>query len=209
MLIHLIFWCIWNYYDFTPPSIQSVARSATVWLCVLKRDFLRSLILGSVSRLGITPIESPPTTSQYLSIQSFALSAAVWPQFHCQVMAPQFDPHFWGMFGWTYWSKIVPIKISSKHSCSTSVHAIGLSCTVWPQYTMRQTDRAIRIGRLCYRLLIRRLHVSSIPPMTSFFSVCGPSIVWQMLKQIQPSITPPKLNKVITTRPYLFTHLGL
>ena len=42
------------------------------------------------------PIESPPTTSLYHSIQSFAQSATVWPQFQCQAMAPQFDPPVWG-----------------------------------------------------------------------------------------------------------------
>ena len=48
---------------------------------------------------------------------------------------------------------MVPIEISSPHSYSTSTHNLGLSCTVWPQKTQRvrrQTDRAIRIGRLCY-----------------------------------------------------------
>ena len=36
---------------------------------------------------------------------------------------------------------MVPIEISSPHSYSTSIHTFGLSCTVWPQYTTRQTER--------------------------------------------------------------------
>ena len=36
---------------------------------------------------------------------------------------------------------MVPIEISSSpHSYLTSIRTIGLSCTVWPQYTMQQTD---------------------------------------------------------------------
>ena len=47
---------------------------------------------------------------------------------------------------------MVPIEISSPYSYSTLIHTRGLSCTVWPQYTKRQTDRAMAIGRLCYRI---------------------------------------------------------
>ena len=36
---------------------------------------------------------------------------------------------------------MVPIEMSAPHSYSTSIHTIGLACTVWPQYTTRQTDR--------------------------------------------------------------------
>ena len=36
---------------------------------------------------------------------------------------------------------MAPIVISSPYSYSTSSHNIGLSCTIWPQYTTRQTDR--------------------------------------------------------------------
>ena len=40
---------------------------------------------------------------KYFSIQSVALSAAVWPEFKCQIMAHRFDPvtPFEGS-GWTY-----------------------------------------------------------------------------------------------------------
>ena len=47
-------------------------------------------------------------------------------------------------------SKTVPIEISSPHSYSTSIHTAGLCCTVWPQYTMWQTDRAMIVSHLCY-----------------------------------------------------------
>ena len=34
---------------------------------------------------------------------------------------------------------MVPIEMSTPHSYSTSIHTIGLSCIVWPQYTTQQT----------------------------------------------------------------------
>ena len=36
----------------------------------------------------LAPIESPPMTSKYLSIQSFPLSATVWPKFQWHTMVP-------------------------------------------------------------------------------------------------------------------------
>ena len=98
---------------------------------------------------GFAPIKSPPTTSQYLSIQSLALPATIWPEFQCQIMPrPQFVPPFWGYSG-PRWLMMAPIEMSSPYSYATSIHTIRLSCTVWPQYTTRQTDRTIEIGRLC------------------------------------------------------------
>ena len=47
--------------------------------------------------VGILPIESPPTTSKYISIQSFALSAAVRLEFQCQIILLQYDPPFGGL----------------------------------------------------------------------------------------------------------------
>ena len=52
---------------------------------------------------------------------------------------------------------MVAIEISSSHSYSTSIHTIGLSCTVWPQYATRKTDdrmtdRAMGKGHLCYSI---------------------------------------------------------
>ena len=42
-----------------------------------------------------------PTHELYLSIQSFALSAAVWPELQCLIMYTQFDPV--QLLGWTQW----------------------------------------------------------------------------------------------------------
>ena len=50
----------------------------------------------------------------------------------------------WGVrvdLGYRKWS---PVEISSPHSYSTSIHTIGLSCTVWPQHTRRLTERQTR-----------------------------------------------------------------
>ena len=55
---------------------------------------------------------------------------------------------------------MVRIEMSTLFSCSTSLHTLGRSYTVWPQYTLRQTDRRqtddlsdpialIGISRLC------------------------------------------------------------
>ena len=46
-----------------------------------------------------------------------------------------------GGFGGPTVSKMVPIEISSPYSYSTFIHTTCLSCTVWPQYTTRHTDR--------------------------------------------------------------------
>ena len=89
----------------------------------IEREFWGSPIFGfgGVMMEGVAPVESPPSICQYLSIQSFALSVADWSELKCQITASQFDPMFGG-FGWT-------------------IHTIGPSCTVWPQYTMQQIDR--------------------------------------------------------------------
>ena len=42
--------------------------------------------------VGEVPIESPPATSKYLSIQSFARFAAVCPEFKCQIILPHATP---------------------------------------------------------------------------------------------------------------------
>ena len=46
-----------------------------------------------------TAVESPHTSSQYVSLRRFALSAAVWPQFQCELWRP-ISTHIWGL-GWT------------------------------------------------------------------------------------------------------------
>ena len=99
MGIHLKCWCIYlqllwlhNAHHF------KVLLLRQPFGCNLKGEYWDPQFggLGSVSGLGFEQIESPITTSQCLSVQSIALSAAVWPKFKCQVMAFQFDPRFGG-----------------------------------------------------------------------------------------------------------------
>ena len=98
--------------------------------------------------LGVAPTESPTTTSHYLSIQRLALSAAFWSNFQCPIMALTTSCCVRVHLGW---SKMVPIEMSTTpHFYLTSLHTMDLSCIIWPQCITRQTDRAIRIGRLCY-----------------------------------------------------------
>ena len=52
----------------------------------------------------------------------------------------QLHPIGGGGYGGLRGSKMVPTEVSSPHSYSTSIHTKG---TVWPQYTMQQTDRAM------------------------------------------------------------------
>ena len=59
---------------------------------------------------------------------------------------------------------MVPIEISSPHSYSTSIHTIGLSCTVWLQYTTRQTTddkQTERSERAAYAIPLASLGVLS------------------------------------------------
>ena len=108
------------------PPISSKWRSVCYRLAVIRRGSFEIPNFGvrKVLAVRFAPIESPPTTSQNLSIQIFALSAAVWPQFQCQVLTPPIRK------GEPNGSKMVPIEISSPHSYSTSIHTIGLSFTV-------------------------------------------------------------------------------
>ena len=108
-----------------------------------KGKFWGSPICGvwGIRASGVVPIESP-TTSQYLSIQSFALPAAVWLQFHVKLWPPirlsvcgvskDLGSREW------YQSKCRPYILIRL----LSIHTIDLSCTVWSQYTTcRQNDR--------------------------------------------------------------------
>ena len=92
---------ICNCYGFATTINSSAAPSATVWPS-FKEEVLRSPIRGVMGVLagwdlpGVAPIESPPMTSQYLSFQSFAISAAIWPEFQRQIIAPIQPPQVWG-----------------------------------------------------------------------------------------------------------------
>ena len=125
MQIHRIFGCICNFYDFTTP-ISSKGCSTYYRLAVsLRGSFEIPNFVGyrrSVRGLGFVPIESPPTTSQYLSIQSFTLSATVCPEFQCQIIVPQFEPPIQGgggSYGGPRWSKMISIEMSYPHSYLT------------------------------------------------------------------------------------------
>ena len=108
--------------------------------------------------LGVTgsrvaAIKSPHTTSQCLSIQSFALSVVIWLPFQCQVMPPGLGGRGRGQT--PRGSKMVSFEMPSPYSHTTSNHTIGSSCTVWSRYNIqrgRQTDRTIGISHPCYSI---------------------------------------------------------
>ena len=59
-------------------------------------------ILGIWGVLGgqdLHQSKAHPTTSQYVSIQNFALSAATWLEFQGQIMAHQLEPRLGGYGG--------------------------------------------------------------------------------------------------------------
>ena len=57
--------------------------------------FIGAIPQGS-SVLDVTPIESQHMTLKYLSMQTFALSATVWPEFQWQLRPPKLDASFIG-----------------------------------------------------------------------------------------------------------------
>ena len=124
MRIYRIFWCFRNCNDFAS-HINSKCCSIYSRLVVI---FRRSFVIPNFRE-----VESPPTASQYISLQSFALSAAVLARIPISNNGPQ----IWA--GGSKGSKMVPIEMSSPHAYSTSMHTLGLFWTVWPQYITRQT----------------------------------------------------------------------
>ena len=136
MRIHWIFWCICNCYDFT---IHTDLKCCSICysLVVIWRGSFKIPNFGELGGSRFAPSESPPTTSQYISIQSFALSAIVWLELQCQTIPPANSTLVWSHDG-PRGSKMVPIKMSTIHCYLTSIYTIGLSCTVWPRYTMWQ-----------------------------------------------------------------------
>ena len=104
--------------------------------------------------MGFAPIESPPTTSKYLSIQSFVLSTAGWPQFQCQVLTPQFDRPLHlvglGVKNDTNRSPVHTFLFDSTHSIDlTYLAPFGHNAQ---HGTQSQTDRAIGISRKCFNI---------------------------------------------------------
>ena len=66
---------------------------------------------------GVAPIESPPTNSQYMPIQTFGRNYNV-------MLCPSNSSPIWGL-GWTLRSKMVLIEISTQHSYATYIQTIG------------------------------------------------------------------------------------
>ena len=128
--------CFHNTYQFKVlPHLLPFGRN-------FKEEFCRIPNLGgfssqrSVRGSGVVSTESPSMTSQYFSIQSFALSATVFPQFQCQFLPTPIRPPLGVMVDlvgrkW-YQLKCRPhVDFYSRYT---------LSCTVWPQYTTRPKD---------------------------------------------------------------------
>ena len=88
---------------------------------------------------GFAPIESTGTTSHIRSIQSFALSASVWPQFKCQFMTQNSTPR-WRVGGGHRGSKIM-YQAKSRPNIPIQFLYTSLSCAAWSLCTTRQTDR--------------------------------------------------------------------
>ena len=103
----------------------------------------------SVRALGVIPIESPPTTYQYLSLQNFARSAAVWLEWNSSVNL-------------CHPSLGVPVNLGSQNGTNLNVvptflfdfytHYMPiLHClaTIRNATDRHADDRAIGIGRPC------------------------------------------------------------
>ena len=90
--------------------------------------------------MGFVPFKSPltiPNTFQYklvLYLPPFGRNSNV------KFWSPNSNPARFGGYGGSMGSKMAPIEMSSPYSYSTSIHTIGLSCTIWPQCTTRQAD---------------------------------------------------------------------
>ena len=69
-------------------------------------------------------------TSPY---KCFAYLPPFGPKLNVKLCSPNFTP-VWGL-GWTEGLKMAPIEMSFSNSYLTSIYTIGLSYTVWSQYT--------------------------------------------------------------------------
>ena len=113
----------------------------------LKGAFLRCIILRVMGVLGVGICINRKSTHDFL-IRVNTIFCAIcrrssgWNSNVKLQPAPNSAP-FWRL-EWTQGSKMLPIEMSTPHSCSTSTHTISLSCIVWPQYTTRQTTPASR-----------------------------------------------------------------
>ena len=130
MRIDLLLWCVSNYYDFVTHINSNVTPSATVWL-KFKGVILRSPILGGCAVLGRSDLcqskahPRPHNTFQHKVLLYVTPSGQ---NFNVKLYPCNSASQFSGRVD--LGSKTVPIELSSPHSHSTSIHTIGLSCTV-------------------------------------------------------------------------------
>ena len=94
-------------------------------------------------------------TSQRLSIQSVALSAAVFPQFQCQVLGPQFDLPLGRGLWWTQGIENGTnrnLVLTFIFDFNTHYRTILDRLATMHNAADRQPDRAMAIGRPCYSI---------------------------------------------------------
>ena len=115
--------CIYLYYKMKP-KWNSITRGYALDMAEMTCHYLPS-------KLQVAPAESPPMIFQYLSIQTFALSAPVWQELQWQSLVSILDISVCrvglgkGLGDWKW----------SKHACLPSAYTKGPSCT-----------RLVRIG---------------------------------------------------------------
>ena len=113
-------------HDYTTPIIWkccSICHRLVViwrWSIEIPNFGVLTECLGS----WFSPIKSPSTTSQYLSIQSFAVSAAVWPTFQSKNVPPPVCGVRVSLRGLKWYQS----KCRPPHSNLTSMHTIGRLC---------------------------------------------------------------------------------
>ena len=93
-------------------------------------------------RPTFAPLESWRMTYNHLSMQSLPYLPLVDRNFNVKLCS-KFELPEWNYCG-PWGRKIVPIEISTEHFFSTSIHLIGLPCTVLAQSTFvpdRRRDR--------------------------------------------------------------------
>ena len=109
---------------------------------LLKGEFLRSKILGArVRRLGPQQWKAHPPMSHDFLIPLNIKFCSIWCRLAGTAMS-NYGLQFNSLSGFRVdlvGRKTVPIKMLTAHS--NSLHILRLFCTVWPQYTMWQTDR--------------------------------------------------------------------
>ena len=132
--------------------ISSKCCSIYYRLAVIKRGLFEIQILGVGGVLACWDVYQSkahprlPNISQckvllYLPPFGWNFNVKLWPTNSTHRFEGECGPR---------WLKMVPIEMLSPIFLFDFIHTLGLSCSVWPQYTTQQTDRVIGIGRLCY-----------------------------------------------------------